>query len=176
MFWLKICLRVCRQKCTSLKAWIQSNSFGHVWGNWVFWWLPVNIELTVTSIYTCPIRSKNQLRVKIPFLFSLWTMLDLYTVNSVCLIVPEGGYIFECYLYGHSPYQINKNFLGYLRQANEEFRPSILPWQNEELLEQSHNHFMGYILYSLSAVGSNGNKQYFYHTLCCNFHGLSRQG
>ena len=103
-------------------------------------------------------------------------MLDLYTVNSVCLIVPEGGYIFECYLYGHSPYQINKNFLGYLRQANEEFRPSILPWQNEELLEQSHNHFMGYILYSLSAVGSNGNKQYFYHTLCCNFHGLSRQG
>jgi len=90
--------------------------------------------------------------------------------------VPVGGYIFESYLYTHSAYDVNQRFKQYVVAAQFAGRTNILEWQNEELLETCHNHFLGFLLYSLSSIGSNGNQQFFYHTLCCNFHGLSRKG
>jgi hypothetical protein len=35
---------------------------------------------------------------------------------------------------------------------------------------------MGYLIFTLGSIGTNGRGQLFYHTLGCNFYGLSRDG
>ena len=52
----------------------------------------------------------------------------------------------------------------------------LLPWQNEDLLDQSAGKFMGYLIFTLGSIGTNGRGQLFYHTLGCNFYGLPRDG
>ena len=52
----------------------------------------------------------------------------------------------------------------------------LLRWQNEDLLDQCAGKFMGYLIFTLGCIGVKGRGQLFYHTLGCNFYGLSRDG
>ena len=90
--------------------------------------------------------------------------------------VPVGGYLFECYLYSNSSYAVNRLWYKYLSIAQDNPEGKLQLCQNEELLDQSSGHFMGYLLFALGNIGSNGRGQLFYHTLACNFYGLSRDG
>jgi hypothetical protein len=48
--------------------------------------------------------------------------------------------------------------------------------QKEDLVDKNVNTFVGWLLFHISSIGSNGRRQQFYHTFLAHYLGLSRNG
>lgn len=86
------------------------------------------------------------------------------------LVVPKGGFLFEYYLVSCSSWSVNKKFGQYI--ATDVDRDDIF----EEILEQCITHFIGWVLFHVASIGTNGRRQMFYVTFMNRFYGLSRDG
>ena len=107
----------------------------------------------------------------------VFVVLELLTIFvSLFYVVLTGGYIFECYLTMNSSYSTNKLWNTYQKQADNTVDGKLLQWQNEELLNMATSSFVGHLIQTLGSLGTNGRRQLFYHTLACNYFGLSREG
>ena len=86
------------------------------------------------------------------------------------IVVPKGGFLLEYYLVSCSSWSVNKQFGRY---AAANVRSAII---FEDILEQCITHFIGWVLFHVASIGTNGRRQMFYITFMNRFYGLSRDG
>jgi hypothetical protein len=91
-------------------------------------------------------------------------------LSNFC-VVEQGGWLLEYYLRTCSSWGVHKLFQKYLKAPL-----SDKPQQFDVLLSQCLPHFVGWLVFHVSSVGTNGRRQQFYLTFVNKYFGLSRDG
>ena len=91
-------------------------------------------------------------------------------------VVPLGGWLFEYFMYSCAGYSSNKRWISSttkLENLNLECMPA--DWQ-EQFIQENENSFIGWLLFHIGNIGSNGRSQLFFLTFTAHYYGLSREG
>ena len=112
-------------------------------------------ESTSSQVGTSSVRFHNLLTVY--FLFT----------------VPIGGYLFEYFLWTCSGYSLFRVFSQTVRASPGAAIPLEL---QQQLMASLSGKFIGWLLFHVACLGSNGRKQMFYMTFVNHYFGLSRRG
>lgn len=87
--------------------------------------------------------------------------------------VPIGGYLFEYFLWTCSGYTLFRVFGKSVRASPGAAIPLDL---QQQLIASLSGKFIGWLLFHVACLGSNGRKQMFYMTFVNHYFGLSRMG
>ena len=82
--------------------------------------------------------------------------------------------LFEFYMFFCSGYSANRQWMNIYNTADDE--DGMTDAEQKTLYEVNGNQFVGWLLWHICAMGSNGRKQMFYITFISHYHGLSRDG
>jgi hypothetical protein len=88
--------------------------------------------------------------------------------------VPLGGFLFEYYMLTTSGYVSHRNYVKLLNEV-EDGQPFSVPDQ-EEFIKANSANFVGWLLFQIGQIGTNGRRQLFYVTFLSHYYGLSRNG
>ena len=95
--------------------------------------------------------------------------VTLYVLSTV----PIGGYLFEYFLWTRSGYALFRVFGKSVRASPGAAIPLDL---QQQLMTSLSGKFIGWLLFHVACLGSNGRKQMFYMTFVNHYFGLSRRG
>jgi hypothetical protein len=89
-------------------------------------------------------------------------------------IVPAGGFLFEYFMWTCSSYSAHRRWS---RVVGDLLAGAPISMDDENTLI-SHNlrGFVGWLLFHVASIGTNGRRQLFYITFLCQYYGLSRNG
>ena len=90
--------------------------------------------------------------------------------------MPIGGYFFEVWLEGFSPYSTNRLFRSLNRDRRQDERKCLQNNANLELIEKCQAQFLGFLMFSTNSVGTGARKQLFFQSFVLQFYGLSLKG
>jgi hypothetical protein len=131
-----------------------------------------NIEIISMSSQVCDSDFGKFFGVVMPL-----HIIDLQLIVLLLFhVVPEGGWLLEYYLRAHAAYSVNRSFTRYLRIYANDPSDSNLTDLWKSIVDNCAVKFVGWILFSVMSVGSNGNTQSFYLTFVNHYLGLSRLG
>jgi hypothetical protein len=63
-----------------------------------------------------------------------------------------------------------------LQELKHNEEDSLTDRQQDSMIEDNLNGFVGWLMLHVGSVGTHARKQLFYFTFMCQFHGLSRDG
>lgn len=92
---------------------------------------------------------------------------------SMPAVVPIGGFLFEYFLLTCSGYAIYREFQTCLQESRGAVLPRV---KQEKWMKALSGKFVGWLLFHVACVGSNGRRQMFYMTFVNQYFGLSRHG
>lgn len=87
--------------------------------------------------------------------------------------VPLGGFLFEYFMYTTSSYVNNREWNSVCNNMDAD---TIDEHVQHQLISKNINSFIGWLLFTIGRIGSNGNKQLFFITFTSTYYGLSRDG
>ena len=94
-------------------------------------------------------------------------------VMLVLCTVPLGGWLMEYFLWTCASWSVLKDYRSFLDMEGSR---SARLQAFDSILDRCGSTFMGWILFHVSSVGTNGRAQLFYTTFVNNYFGLSRSG
>ena len=89
-------------------------------------------------------------------------------------IVPLGGYLFEYFMFTASSYSQHRIWTRKCNTMNE--HQAIEIGIQHKFIKDNCNSFVGWLLFHIGNIGSNGGRQLFYLSFTCAYFGLSRDG
>ena len=92
------------------------------------------------------------------------------------VLVPSGGWLFEYYMCCNSGYSAHRRWQTILRQHCGDGIECMPQHFQDELIKDNGVAFMGWLLFNIGRMGTNGRRQLFYITFLNHYFGLSRQG
>ena len=91
-------------------------------------------------------------------------------MNTTRHIVTSGGKLFEYFMMTCSGYSENRKFLSIMEN------PDTNQHECMEIVQKNVSNFVGWLIFHICSVGTNGRRQQFYHTFVSHYFGLSRMG
>ena len=89
----------------------------------------------------------------------------------VCLCtVPSGGKLFEYFMVTTAGYSDYRTVCGLDEDTESNAE------QRQALVYRNVNTFIGWLIFHITSIGSNGRRQQFYHSFLAQYYGLSRNG
>ncbi len=89
-------------------------------------------------------------------------------------LVPTGGFLFEYFMWTCSGYSSHRRFCKLCSCVDD--NSHVQHHEERELVSDNLTRFVGWLLFHLSSIGSNGRRQLFYITFLNRYYGLSRNG
>ena len=124
---------------------------------------------THTHIHTRALRTPELYYYNI--LSTTYTMQidNQQTVNYVHT-VPTGGVLFEYFMMTTAGYSNHRTF------SSLDDDPQSDTDKRKAIVDNNTNTFIGWIIFHIASLGTNGRRQLFYHTFLSHYYGLSRNG
>lgn len=99
-------------------------------------------------------------------------------------IVPRAGWLFEIYMEQAASFSNYRLWRSILKASTtdaqlverKQYSSDDEPDQMDVLIQTSLNEYVGWLIYHVASVGTNGRRQLFYLSFVCRFYGLSRAG
>jgi hypothetical protein len=127
----------------------------------------------------CKCVRKPRLLKRVLFFLSLVPNIlhvtQCYTHTMTCVYaVPRGGFLFEYFLWTCSGYSAHRRWSRIMKTI--ENGGAISTVDENAVVTDNLNGFVGWLLFHVSSIGTNGRRQLFYITFLLQYHGLSRNG
>ena len=97
-------------------------------------------------------------------------------VYVYCFVVPQCGKLFEWYMDSASSYQNFREWRKLVKQSVSQLPPVISDVDQDTLITNNSNGFVGWLLFHLSSISTACRRQMFFHTFVLQYYGLSRNG
>ena len=88
-------------------------------------------------------------------------------------LVQTGGYLFEYFMWTSPGYSNYRRWTKFYNEMDERGLDIDIQYK---IIKENMNDFVGWLLFHIGRIGSNGISQLFYITLTCSYFGLSRDG